>query len=263
MQSHKAITKFNLANVSLCVRSSNVSTGRSGALNVQGTFHMPVAHWKAWSAKASLAKCRDISPATTSKKKEREKYNQTKCNDAHNYAWLNAWRCMLPCCSSCVDEESLIGGDCCVVGLICHRYGAIGGDSDNEPPETDRRLPTGGEPIANWTAGGDIELILMADGAVAAALFTLFGSLLLRWSDRFILIGWERGIAFVVLFCGNDAGFIARRTLDGNGTGFGSEIFKVLGLDCVSAVVHVGETLFALSGDCCTRVFWLRKRKMF
>lgn len=104
----------------------------------------------------------------------------------------------------------------------------------------------------------------MADGAVAAALFTLFGSLLLRWSERFMLIGCERGIAFEVLFCGNEAGLIARRTLDGNGTGFGSDIFKLLGLDCVSAVVQVGEALFALSGDCCTDVggalvFWLRK----
>lgn len=44
IQSHNAMTKFNLANVSLCVRSNSVSTGKSGALNVQGTFHMPVAH---------------------------------------------------------------------------------------------------------------------------------------------------------------------------------------------------------------------------
>lgn len=87
-----------------------------------------------------------------------------------------------------MDEDSLIGGDCCV-GLICHKYGATGGDSDNEPPDAERRLPKGGDPIANCTAGGDIELMLMADGAVAAALFTLFGSLLLRWSDRFMLIG--------------------------------------------------------------------------
>lgn len=63
-------------------------------------------------------------------------------------------------------------------------------------------------------------------------------------------MGCERGIAFDVLFCGNEAGLIARRTLDGNGTGFGSEIFNVLGLVCVSAVVHVGEARFALSGDC-------------
>lgn len=83
----------------------------------------------------------------------------------------------LPCCNSCVDDEShRIGGDCCV-GLICHKYGATGGDSDNDPPEADRRLPNGGEPIANCTAGGEIELIFIADGAVAAALFV---SLLLR-----------------------------------------------------------------------------------
>lgn len=52
------------------------------------------------------------------------------------------------------------------------------------------------------------------------------------------------------------AGLIARRTFDGNGTGFGSEIFKLLGLcDCISvAVVQMGEANFALSGDCCTVV---------
>lgn len=44
IQSHSAMTKFNFANVSLCVRSSSVSTGKSGALKVHGTFHMPVAH---------------------------------------------------------------------------------------------------------------------------------------------------------------------------------------------------------------------------
>lgn len=77
-----------------------------------------------------------------------------------------------------------------------------------------------------------------------------------------MLIGCERGIAFDELFCGKDAGLIPRRTLEGNGTGFGSDIFKLHGLDCVSAVVHVGDALFALSGDCCTDVgavlvFWL------
>lgn len=71
-----------------------------------------------------------------------------------------------------------------------------------------------------------------------------------------------------MLFCGNEAGFIARRTLDGNGTGFGSDIFKLLGLDWASAVVHVDEALFTLSGDCCTvvgcaRVFWLEKKMFF
>lgn len=84
-----------------------------------------------------------------------------------------------------------------------------------------------------------------------------------------MLIGCDRGIEFVAHFCGSDdAGRMARRTLDGNGTGFGSEIFNVLGLDCVSAVVHVGEARFALSGDCCIVVgcalFWLElKQEMF
>lgn len=70
-----------------------------------------------------------------------------------------------------------------------------------------------------------------------------------------MLIGCERGIAFDVLFWGNDtAGLIARRTFVGNGTGFGSEIFKLLGLcDCTSAaVVQTGEARFVLSGDCFT-----------
>lgn len=67
-----------------------------------------------------------------------------------------------------------IGGDCCVVGLICHRYGATGGDSDSDPPDIERRrAPNGDEPIANCTAGGDMELISMADGAVVAILFVL------------------------------------------------------------------------------------------
>lgn len=43
MQSHNATTKFNFAKVSLCVRSNKVSTGRSGALNIHGTFHTPEA----------------------------------------------------------------------------------------------------------------------------------------------------------------------------------------------------------------------------
>lgn len=79
-----------------------------------------------------------------------------------------------------MDEDCLIGGDGWAVGLICHKYGATGGDSDKDPPEVDRRLPSGGEPMANCTAGGDIELMLMADGAVAAALLALFVSLLLH-----------------------------------------------------------------------------------
>ena len=80
-----------------------------------------------------------------------------------------------------------IGGDCCAVGLICHKYGANGGDSDSEPPDVDRRrLPNGGEPRANCTAGGDIELI-----SIGAVIFVaLFARVLLfRWSERFIVIG--------------------------------------------------------------------------
>lgn len=77
--------------------------------------------------------------------------------------------------------ECRIGGDCCVVGLICQRYGASGGDSDSEPPDVERRrLPSGGEPMANCTAGGEMELMSTVDGAVAGAVFALAVVLLLR-----------------------------------------------------------------------------------
>lgn len=64
MQSHSATTKFSLANVSLCERSSSVSTGKSGALNKQGTFHTSVAQWNVCSVNVSLAMCLDNSPPT-------------------------------------------------------------------------------------------------------------------------------------------------------------------------------------------------------
>lgn len=85
-----------------------------------------------------------------------------------------------------------------MVGLICHKYGASGGDSESEPPDVERRLlPSGGEPMANCTAGGEIELAVMnctggpefldgdelmstADGAVAGAVFAFCCVLLLR-----------------------------------------------------------------------------------
>lgn len=51
----------------------------------------------------------------------------------------------LPC--SC-DDDCRIDGDCWD-GLTCHKYGASGGDSDNDPPDVERRLPSGGVPIAN------------------------------------------------------------------------------------------------------------------
>lgn len=47
IQSHNATTKFNFANVSLCVRSNSVSTGRSGAWNMHGTFHISEAQCRA------------------------------------------------------------------------------------------------------------------------------------------------------------------------------------------------------------------------
>lgn len=65
-------------------------------------------------------------------------------------------------------------GEWCDAGLTVQQEGG-GGVSDSEPPDVERRrLPVGGVPIANWTAGGDIELI---------------SQLLFRCSDRFILIG--------------------------------------------------------------------------
>lgn len=66
-------------------------------------------------------------------------------------------------------------GDECVAGLTCHVDGG-GGVSDNELPDAERcRPPIGGVPMANCTAGGDIELRSEL--------------LLLRCSDRFMLIG--------------------------------------------------------------------------
>lgn len=91
--------------------------------------------------------------------------------------------------------------------------------------------------------------MFIADGAVAA-LFTLFTSSL-RCSERFILIGCDRGIAFKSDLCGNDEiGLIARRTLDGKGTGFDSTIGSELGLACPSATAQVSDLFCrALSFD--------------
>lgn len=53
------------------------------------------------------------------------------------------------CCNFWVVDDCLSGGDCWNVGLICHRYGATGGDSPDvsEPPDVDLlRLPNGGDP---------------------------------------------------------------------------------------------------------------------
>lgn len=133
----------------------------------------------------------------------------------------------------CIVDVCRIGGECCVVGLICHKYGATGGDSDSDPPDVERRrVPNGDEPIANCTAGGDIELISMADGAVVAILLTL---LLLCRSVRLMLIGCERGIVFDMILCvdckatDNWGWRESRRMLDGSGTGLGSDICKELG----------------------------------
>lgn len=65
-------------------------------------------------------------------------------------------------------------GEWCDAGLTVQHDGG-GGVSDSDPPDVDRRrLPVGGVPIANCTAGGEIELI---------------SQLLFRCSDRFMLIG--------------------------------------------------------------------------
>lgn len=85
------------------------------------------------------------------------------------------------------DDDSVDGetvsdrrtGDVCVAGLTCQVLGG-GGVSDSEVPEADRRLaPIGGVPIANCTDGGEIELI---------------DELLFLCSDRFMLMGCERGM---------------------------------------------------------------------
>lgn len=65
-------------------------------------------------------------------------------------------------------------GDWCEAGDTVQHVGG-GGVSDSDPPEVDlRRPPDGGVPMANCTAGGEIELI---------------SQLLFRCSDRFMLIG--------------------------------------------------------------------------
>lgn len=60
--------------------------------------------------------------------------------------------------------------------------------------------PNGKEPNANWTAGGDMELISIPDGAVAAK-FLILISLLLCRSVRRMLIGCERGMEFDMSLC--------------------------------------------------------------
>lgn len=56
-------------------------------------------------------------------------------------------------------------------------------------------------PIANCTAGGEIELILIADGAVAAALFGLFASLQIKYVtiDSFVHVWSMWGFCYVAL----------------------------------------------------------------
>ena len=73
-------------------------------------------------------------------------------------------------------------------GLICQLHGGgLGGVSESDDPEADRIRPMpaketdGGVPIANCTAGGEIELMSQA-------------LLLLRRSERFMFIGCERGM---------------------------------------------------------------------
>lgn len=72
-------------------------------------------------------------------------------------------------------------GDDWIAGLTCHVDGG-GGVSESEVPDAERRRePIGGVPMANCTDGGDMELI---------------EELLLRCSERFMLMGCERGMAF-------------------------------------------------------------------
>uniref|UniRef100_A0A8W7PVT0 Uncharacterized protein n=1 Tax=Anopheles coluzzii TaxID=1518534 RepID=A0A8W7PVT0_ANOCL len=68
-------------------------------------------------------------------------------------------------------------GDWWEPGLTVQQLGG-GGVSDSEPPDVDLRRPQdGGVPMANCTAGGEIDRI---------------SQLLPRFSDRFILIGSDR-----------------------------------------------------------------------
>lgn len=107
-----------------------------------------------------------------------------------------------------------LNGEWCVAGLTCHVQGG-GGVSDNEPPDVERRLVPGGVPIANCTAGGDIDDII--------------SQLLLQCSDLFILMGCERGMTFDMFLGGVCSCVVCFLWICE--TGFGSdEIGNVLGL---------------------------------
>lgn len=66
-------------------------------------------------------------------------------------------------------------------GETVHKLG--GGGVSHKLLDVDLRRPPGGVPITNCTDGGDNELISM--------------SFCIGFSDRFILIGCERGIFFI------------------------------------------------------------------
>ena len=74
----------------------------------------------------------------------------------------------LPSVGSLVSAEGKTGELCperrkgdavCAPGLTCQVQGALkGGVSDSELPEAERKRP-GGVPMANCTAGGEMELM--------------------------------------------------------------------------------------------------------
>lgn len=174
MQSVRASTKLSFASVSLWSRSKRVSAGSSGAWNVIG-----------WSSSELTVPRRKfcmppVAPISGNV--------NARCP---SILWLllSIINVGLPSAGSLLNALGSIGelvsdrrnGEWCDAGLICQTAGG-GGVSDRDPPEVDRRRPLGGVPIANCTAGGDIELISFV--------------LLLRCSDRFMLIGWDRGMEF-------------------------------------------------------------------
>lgn len=180
IQSVSANTKLSFASVSLCSRSSKVSAGSSGA-------------WK-------VIECSSVGgrppPAAMLLPKKFRKPPVVFISGSVNARCPNTWwllfsiRVGLPSAGNFIIADDNVGelvpdrrnGDVWVAGLTCHVDGG-GGVSDNELPDAERcRPPIGGVPIANCTAGGDIELRSEL--------------LLFRCSERFMLIGWDRGMTF-------------------------------------------------------------------
>lgn len=205
IQSVRARTKFNFDKVSLCSRSIRVSSDSSGAWNACKWWwtsdELPPTPPAAFVSKRL---CRPpVAPSSGS----------VNARGPSMGCWLlfsddeplppepneptepgATIKVGLPNVGSLVRADGSTGelcperlrGDCVwPPGLTCQVQGAEGGGvSDSEPPEVERCRPCGGVPMANCTAGGEMELISLL-------------TLLLRWSGLcFTLMGWERGMGW-------------------------------------------------------------------